>query len=1222
MTDNASFTMFMEINSQRIPLDIGQLYLLGKQNEESINKSNNFIQLESEEDIEHKHCVIEVGHGEDVYVFDLFSSKGTLVNNTLLKGLEKLRLKNGDILKVGKQEIKFYHDQQEVSHDSSGFLEVNKNTSDIIPSSPDSTSQHESRIKRANYNNFLVPALPTKKSVTPNNSLVIPETEAANANRNSLNISTNSRRSDSFTIPETQYCRARNSLNASDISIAESNPNVSGNKIKFNFGNLDDFDNDDDDFCIPETQEVLPAGGGISSSQRPRLLSEVKEKSILLEESTKEEAGESTNEIDGSQFRICTQDYNEGFGEEADQGLHSQIIPIIKHHTVILNTTAKSCNENVKNQSNLEEDKEISSVKWSNSRIDQETTALRADCSTPDIVDFENLQPDAAKAKEPDNITKSNLEEMLNMPVEDEEDLLPTQAFIPLGTKHMGNKGSNVEDKPCLENEKEEVLTLSDKENRCPVTLEPITDVPPTQLFEIPSSSRSNTSSTSRNSLTTTANDNKNKSKSILDIDADEEDDLLTQAFLQPTNAPSTSNAAAHKIIPIKCFNSTVLEDKLNVKNPATFFAEMEKTPLKPKSPPVSYFKVPVLKKTSSATSTTSETDLDLLMCTPQLIKEHLHVDQTEDLRKNILAVRNKHLFGDDTDEEEKEEDDDQSDLVKLINIPKDSLDFDKLLPHLKNQTEAGKLNKEKQAAKEAQKVYKFNISFGKEQDKNQAKAAQSKSSQVSRDERHAARDKEREINERKGRSKTKDSNRNHSKDQSKEKSQERKTKQKETKTKKAPPSTKEDQQAKQDQVEQKSSTKQEEDEHKSNTKQEHDEQKTSTKPEKTTRQRKRKASSDITESSKEMKKDEPAKEMPARRMTRAKSRHEEKPSTSKDAVVSKATKRKPETVDDLDSISTQPYKEDDMDSIATQPFVRLTRCRSTSKQSESQDSITSNNALRKTTQHNKSKNNDSSLSHNTSANGSITKMTSSERKRKAEATPSVVAQKIERKRLRSTHSQESSTNKTNSTSSTTTTTTLISMTMVDPELFQDLIRHNKGFWNVAKYPADSEILVMDKAFRTFKFLLAMARGIPIVTSKYLKKLNESKSPKSIKINDYLFTDEEFEKKHKFSLVKSLQMAKKHKLFQGYEFVMTNNILPNPLEIKAIIEASGGYVHEKNPPAAQDNQQIYLVSAKEDKKDWHKYRRINKNIIIVSTEAVMASIMRQSCERLNCYTLS
>lgn len=72
----------------------------------------------------------------------------------------------------------------------------------------------------------------------------------------------------------------------------------------------------------------------------------------------------------------------------------------------------------------------------------------------------------------------------------------------------------------------------------------------------------------------------------------------------------------------------------------------------------------------------------------------------------------------------------------------------------------------------------------------------------------------------------------------------------------------------------------------------------------------------------------------------------------------------------------------------------------------------------------------------------------------------------------------------------------------------------------------------------------------------------------------------------------------------------------------AIIEASGGSVYKNTLPPPKENQKLYLVTAKKDQKDWHKYRRLNKDIIIVSTEAIMSAVMRQTCERMTSYSLA
>lgn len=320
------------------------------------------------------------------------------------------------------------------SCDSSGFLEVQKNNSDLVASSPESASKTPNPLKQAEDHKFLMPS-----------------------------TSFSSRRSDSFTIPETQYCKSRNSLNDSKLCLGEkSNADKSDGKINFNFGQ-DSFE--DDDFCIPETQELPPPQDGSSSSQKPDMPPKSKQSNILHEECS---MLDNENVSHGSQFRICTQDYNEGFGEEETvNNLHSQIIPIIKHSPFIINKIAESSIKNSINRTVTDQaEKEMSLIKPSNSNTD--VTKLRPDCITPDIFDFE-----AVNNKEDNENTN-----------EDQEDFLPTQRLPPVLKNLEVKQICNELDESCLEKEAEEVLILSDKENRCPTKTLPITDVAATQVFE------------------------------------------------------------------------------------------------------------------------------------------------------------------------------------------------------------------------------------------------------------------------------------------------------------------------------------------------------------------------------------------------------------------------------------------------------------------------------------------------------------------------------------------------------------------------------------------------------------------------------------------------------------------------------------------------------------------------------------------------------------------
>ena len=92
---------------------------------------------------------------------------------------------------------------------------------------------------------------------------------------------------------------------------------------------------------------------------------------------------------------------------------------------------------------------------------------------------------------------------------------------------------------------------------------------------------------------------------------------------------------------------------------------------------------------------------------------------------------------------------------------------------------------------------------------------------------------------------------------------------------------------------------------------------------------------------------------------------------------------------------------------------------------------------------------------------------------------------------------------------------------------------------------AKCSILVTDKVRRTFKFLCSLARGIPIVSVKWLDDSNKANT--FLDWDDYILKDGIAESKFKFHLKESLAKAKEHKLLEGYSILLTPHITQPPV---------------------------------------------------------------------------
>lgn len=108
--------------------------------------------------------------------------------------------------------------------------------------------------------------------------------------------------------------------------------------------------------------------------------------------------------------------------------------------------------------------------------------------------------------------------------------------------------------------------------------------------------------------------------------------------------------------------------------------------------------------------------------------------------------------------------------------------------------------------------------------------------------------------------------------------------------------------------------------------------------------------------------------------------------------------------------------------------------------------------------------------------------------------------------------------------------------------------------------PAKCTILVTDKVRRTYKFLCALAKGIPIVAIDWLK--DSETTSRFLDWENYILKDPAAEAKFGFRLRKSLDKAKEKKLLDGYIVVLTSNVTPPPIEeLKGEIEIFSSFIN-------------------------------------------------------------
>jgi len=108
-----------------------------------------------------------------------------------------------------------------------------------------------------------------------------------------------------------------------------------------------------------------------------------------------------------------------------------------------------------------------------------------------------------------------------------------------------------------------------------------------------------------------------------------------------------------------------------------------------------------------------------------------------------------------------------------------------------------------------------------------------------------------------------------------------------------------------------------------------------------------------------------------------------------------------------------------------------------------------------------------------------------------------------------------------------------------------EIIYYSTG-GNKVDDPAKCTILVTDKVRRTYKFLCALAKGIPIVSIDWLK--DSESTVQFLDWENYVLKDPVAEAKFGFRLRKSLDKAKEKRLLDGYTVILTSGVAPPPIE--------------------------------------------------------------------------
>uniref|UniRef100_A0A1A9WBC9 PAX-interacting protein 1 n=1 Tax=Glossina brevipalpis TaxID=37001 RepID=A0A1A9WBC9_9MUSC len=172
----------------------------------------------------------------------------------------------------------------------------------------------------------------------------------------------------------------------------------------------------------------------------------------------------------------------------------------------------------------------------------------------------------------------------------------------------------------------------------------------------------------------------------------------------------------------------------------------------------------------------------------------------------------------------------------------------------------------------------------------------------------------------------------------------------------------------------------------------------------------------------------------------------------------------------------------------------------------------------------------------------------------------------------------------------------------------------------VVDNPIEATYLVMTRENRTCKLIQAVCHVDFVVKSQWL--VESAKAGKFLPAEPYKIDCIPVDENLKFPLEKVLNSTTRSSLFAGKYFYVTPDVFPARSEIVRMIESSGGKVEEKRRTAqaiaeihSQASDSYIIVTCPNDMHLCTDLIRFgNPKCLIVSTEFVMSSILKQSLE--------